>query len=233
MRSSRAVILSIIMALILPFLSCKDETKHDEGAASPPTSGPASDSVYARLLLTHVREHYDDLHDVAMRYHHEDHTLGGRIETELTWEDQILKSADVLSNETGSEELAQALIDRIAEWKIEGLAGPYKVLLPIKVRLAGIDDPDFLNRAILSGKITDSGGNPIDGAVISFKPQQEDQGAVPDAVTNREGIFIRTLIPPGRWTLECSHDDYNTAVAEQMSLTAGGHTRQDIVLTKR
>ena len=110
MRSSHAVVFSIIVALLLPCLSCKDETKHDQGSAGP----PALDSVYARLLLTHVREHYDDLHDVAMRYHHEDHTLSGQIQTQLTWEDQILRSADILSNDTGSEALAQALIARIS-----------------------------------------------------------------------------------------------------------------------
>jgi hypothetical protein len=53
------------------------------------------------------------------------------------------------------------------------------------------------------------------------------------AETNREGIFVRTLIPPGTYDLECSLLGYRTASKARVDLSAGEHEREKFVLEKK
>jgi hypothetical protein len=46
--------------------------------------------------------------------------------------------------------------------------------------------------------------------------------------TNREGIFIETLIPPGTWQISCSVNGYDPIVVDDILIEKGKHCRQDI-----
>jgi hypothetical protein len=166
-----------------------------------------------------------------MRYHHKDHTINGRVVISMIWEGGALKSAEVVGNETGDDGLPEALIESIQGWKVEGLEGPAQVAVPFNVKLVGLDDPEFPNTGILTGEVTDAEGTPLPGALILIRP--EVAGQVYRAETNREGVFVRTLIPPGVWDLECSLLGYGTAAKPGLEISAGDHKREKFVLKKK
>jgi hypothetical protein len=216
------------MGAILCLLSCGDDTKDEDAIEAGSPEYTAADTLHWNLLVAYLQEHFDDFHDVTMRYHHQDHTINGTIMIRMTWEDEVLKSAEVLSNETGSEELPLALIDKMTNWQIEGLDRRSVITLPVKVKLVGLDDPEFPNTAMLTGEVTDSDGNPLPGAIVSFMPRSGEQ--VLRTRTNREGIFVMTLIPPGVWDLECLLQGYGPATKEEITLSAGDHARERFTL---
>lgn len=221
-----------LLVVVLCCLSCGGGTEErGEAADATPPTHAASDTSYQNLLLTYLREHFDDIHDVTMRYHHRDHTINGQVAIKMTWENEVLKSAEVVSNETGSDELPGSLIEKMEAWKIAGLDGPAEMVLPFNVKLVGLDDPAFPNTGILTGEVADERGAPIWDALVLIKP--EVAGQVYRARTNREGIFVTTLIPPGTWDLECSHLGYETAARPGLKLKAGDHKREEFVLKSK
>jgi len=221
----------LALAILLCCFSCGKEPGGQEAAEEADAPAfTAADSLYWDLLIAYLRDHFDDFHDVTMRYHHEDHTINGTVEIRMTWEDRVLKSAEVLTNGTGSDDLPRSLIEKMQKWEVKGLDGPAEITLPVKVKLVGLDDPDFPNTAIVTGEVRDTEGNPLHGAMILIKP--EVAGQVYRAQTNREGIFVRTLVPPGTWDLECSLQNYETALKQGVSLVAGQHRRERVVLKK-
>ena len=213
----------VILAVMLCFVSCRKEAENRESAAA--------DSLCASLLITHLQAHFDDLHDVTMRFHHRDHALNGIIELKVRWEDGELTGTEVVANETGSDDLAEALLEKMQAWRIGGLDGPFETVVPINVKIVGLDDPEFPNTAILTGEIKGAEGNPLEDVMVLIKP--EVAGMVLRARTNREGIFVRTLIPPGTWDVEYSLQGYEAARKEGIKLSAGKHVRESVVLEKK
>lgn len=237
MRLQTVVIVSVVMLSVALFgLSCGKEPEdkttggRDDTGAGTEASAPL-DSLGQAVLLDYVRGHFDDIHDVTMRFHHKDHNINGRVAIEMIWEGGVVRSAEAVINETGDEDLPRALIEKIRGWKIEGLAGPSKVILPFNVQIVGLDDPEFPNTGILTGEVTDAEGRPLAGALIMIKPQVA--GLVHRAETNREGIFVRTLIPPGVWDVDCSLAGYITASKVGIEISAGEHCREKFVLNRR
>jgi uncharacterized protein (UPF0147 family) len=233
MRSKQILLAVLVMsAIMICCLSC-GEKAGEKGAAgeggAETAAGP--DTVSGKLLVAHIQAHFDDLHDVTMRFHHQDPTLNGMVEIKTMWENGLLKTAEVVANETGSDDLADALVEKMQAWEIEGLDGPFETVIPVNVKLIGLDDPKFPNTATLTGEIRDAEGNPVEGVMVVIKP--EVAGGVFRAQTNREGIFVRTLIPPGTWDVEYSRQGYETARTEGIRLAAGKHVRESVVLGKR
>lgn len=232
MRARRILIPAVLLGIVLCCLYCSKETGGEgtgDRAEAPPF--PEPDSADVAALLAHVRSHFDDIHDVTMRYHHKDPEINGRVVFFMLWEGGILKDAEVVGNETGDAGLPDAIIENIREWKIEGLKGPAHITIPFNVQLVGRDDPDFPNTAILTGEVADADGNPLHGALILIRP--EVAGRVYRTETNREGIFVTTLIPAGIWDLECSLPGYDTAARAGVDLAAGEHRRERFVLEKK
>jgi len=238
MRAKRILLPAVLLlGFMLCCLACGKETKVDgarsEGAGgeaeAPPI--PAADSLELDILIAYIQGHFDDIHDVTMRYHHKDHTINGRVVIEMIWEGGALKSAEVVGNETGDEDLPGSMIEKMRGWNIEGLDGPAQVAVPFKVQLVGLDDPEFPNTAVLTGEVVDADGKPLREAMILIRPQVA--GQVHRAETNREGIFVRTLIPPGTWDIECSLSGYGTATKPGVNLSAGDHEREKFVLEKK
>jgi len=217
----------LVVLVLLPQVSCGPRSD-DSGELR----GTAADSVAGALLTAHLRANFDDLHDVSMRFHHMDHTIGGTIAFAMSWENGVLTLVEVAHNETDNADLAAALIEKFRSWRIEGLAGPFRTNLPINIRLVGSDDPAFPATAIVTGTVTDAGGQPLHGAEVRFIARRPGQEPVLAARTNREGVFVRTLIPPGEWSLQCTHDGWAPVIIEGIALAPGQHHRESIVLNR-
>jgi hypothetical protein len=222
----------ITLWIVICCLGCGEKTDDRQTGDTPGAPAfTAADTLNWNAFVAYLQDHFDDFHDVTMRYHHRDHTINGVVEIRMTWEDRVLKSADVLTNGTGSDDLPRSLIEKMQKWEIAGLDGPAEITLPVNVKIVGLDDPDFPNTAIVTGEVRDTEGNPLHGAMILIKP--EVAGQVCRAETNSEGIFVRTLVPPGTWDLECSLQGYETALKQGVSLVAGQHMRDRVVLKKK
>ena len=139
------------------------------GAQEPAATVSGSDSLYTAMLFAHLRSNFDDIHDVSMRFHHLDHRLNGMIQIHSRWEGGRMTSADIARNETKSDDFALALIKSIGQWNIEGLAGPFEIDLPLRIRIVGSDDSTFAEKGILTGEICDDAGKPVRRARVSFR----------------------------------------------------------------
>ncbi len=202
------------------------------GSTQPGTAA-ANDSLNASLLLAHLRNHFDDIHDVSMRFHHRDHRIAGLIALRMFWQQERMDSVEVVQNETGDKEFPSELIKKLQTWRVTGLQGPFTMTLPLRIKLVGSDDSDFPNKAILTGQVYDADSVPVQDAVIRFLPGEEGLGMVPPARSNSEGIFVRTLIPPGVWTLQCEREGYCTIRLEKIVLHPGEHARRTCILQRQ
>jgi hypothetical protein len=222
----------LISGIVLFSISCGEKAKDRQAEdAGKGESFTAADTLNWNVFVAYLQDHFDDFHDVTMRYHDRDHTINGVVKIRMTWKDGRLVSAETVSNETGNADLPKSLIEKMREWRIEGLEGPAEIVLPVDVKIVGLDDPAFPNTAILSGQARDTDGNPLHGAMVVVKPKVA--GPVYRAQTNREGIFVKTLIPPGTWDLECWLDGYEPDIQRDVDLSAGQHMRVKFTLKKK
>jgi len=185
-----------------------------------------ADSVQTAALIGHLRANFDDIHDVSMRFHHLDHNLNGMIRLDMHWEDGRMTSAEVAANETGSEDFADALIENIEKWYIDELTGPFDFSLPLKITIVGSDDSKFYEKGILTGEVTDSNGNPIKEAQLLLRSSDDPGIELSPCYSNREGIFVKTLIPVGDWDVECTAPGSEEVLIENVGFKAGEHVRK-------
>ncbi len=190
------------------------------------------DECNVRCFMDHLRGHWDDIHDVIMRFHDQDPYLRGVAWIKMDWRKGELASASVDSNTTGNPALGPALIAAMKRWRIPGLSASWTATVPFKTEIRGTDDPSFRACGILTGMVTDATGAPVHGARLILAPRDNAQ-ARPDTVyTNREGIFICTLIKPGRWRLECSRNDDLPATVDTLDIEKGRHVRRLVNLRR-
>ena len=184
------------------------------------------------LLIRHLSENFDDIHDVSMRFHHLDPELNGLISLGLAWEEGRLRSFSVIDNETGSSEFATALGSAMEMWHIAGMPDNCRFNFSLMIKIVGRDDPAFLEKAIFTGEVIDSEQRPVRDARISFLGHPGGEKTVPDARTNREGIFVRTLIPPGTWSVKVSCPGYRDMNLKNMEFNTGEHKREEVVMER-
>jgi hypothetical protein len=218
---------SAMTCLLLPLLL----TLVCGAAAEAGTARNAEEAISAAvdIFVAHLRANFDDIHDVSMRHHLYDPSLGGTIALRLVWKDGRMTRAEVLENETGSTAEAADMIEAIRRWHIEGL-DDVEFSIPLRIKMVGSDDPAFHQRAILTGTVRDEVGNPVHGAVVSLCPAGGEGDPVTKATANREGVFIRSLIEPGTWSLRCECRGYRPRTIEPITLTAGEHRKLQLVL---
>jgi hypothetical protein len=190
----------------------------------------ANDSIYTVMLIDHLRANFDDIHDVSMRFHHLDHRLNGMIRLRMHWENGRMISSSVALNETNNEDLARALVRNIEKWNIPGLKGPFDIELPLRIRIVGSDDSTFSRKGILTGEIRDDSGRPVRNVRLSFRSAASPGDTLRACYSNREGIFVKTLIPPGEWNVECAAAGYETVTLRNTAFKAGDHIREKITL---
>ena len=190
----------------------------------------ANDSIYTSLLMNHLRKNFDDIHDVSMRFHHLDHRLNGIIQLRMHWEDGRMTSSSVVMNETKNEDFANALIQSVEGWYIPDLNGPFDIDLPIRIKIVGSDDSTFSEKGIFTGEIYDDAGKPVKDVRLSFRSAANPGDTLRDCHSNREGIFVKTLIPPGDWIIECAAAGYETVSLRNVGFKMGDHIRRRITL---
>jgi len=228
---SRSIYLFLGPLILLFFLvACKKESKQDDYSQ---LTASQRDSVYTGILFGHLRANFDDIHDVSMRFHHLDHTLNGLIVLKLDWENGKIQSAGIAENETGNEDFADAIIEKLNNWYIADLQQPFHIALPLRIKIVGSDDPSFNSKSIFTGEVLDNNGDVVQRAKISFVSAENAADTVASCYTNREGIFVRTLIPPGLWDISCSCPGYKKIVIKNVNFIAAEHHRQKIILSKQ
>ncbi|UCF36338.1 MAG: carboxypeptidase regulatory-like domain-containing protein [Acidobacteriota bacterium] len=200
----------LIALLMIPFPVSAQE------AASPETSD-------VERFITHLRANFEDIHEVSMRFHMTDPSLGGLIVLQMEWNEGRMTNGSVLENETGSKEEGAALLEAIGKWRIDGIEGPSSLQIPFRIKLVGSDDPAFPQSGILTGSVKNASGTPIHRAQIRFISSDDAETTLDPARTNREGVFIRTLVRPGTWDLECSAEGFETAIIPAVEFEAGTH----------
>jgi hypothetical protein len=215
----------VAAALAVTLSSCGGSDKQESSG-----SGCLADSIYAAALIGHLRANFDDIHDVSMRFHHLDHDLNGVIRIDMHWENGRMTGSSVAVNETGNEDFANALIENMQKWYIEELAGPFDFSLPLKITIVGSDDSTFHEKGILTGEVMDEDGSPVKGAQVFLRSSEDPAIELSPCTSNREGIFVKTLIPVGDWDVLCAADGYEEAIVEDLSFEAGDHLRQKFTL---
>ncbi len=188
------------------------------------------ESSCSALFLKHLRNNFDDIHDVSMRLHHLDHELNGIIALEMVWEGGRLISCSVLENETGNESFPADLGSAIGKWQIEEMPESCEFSFSFRIKIVGSDDPSFSEKAIFTGEVLDNEGNPVKEARISLRRSGDRDDSVSDSRTNREGIFVRTLIPPGTWNISISCPGYEDVILENSEFRGGEHKREKVVM---
>ena len=196
-----------------------------------PQNLTTNDSLYAASLISHLRNNFDDIHDVSMRFHHKDHTLNGLIVYALHWENGRLTSYSILRNDTNDEEFATALISNIEKWYVKDIDGPFDINLPLNIKIVGSDDSTFIDKGIFTGKIVNEVGNPVDGVKLSFISTYNSDETIRSIYSNREGIFVKTLIPVGNWNVVFKTEGYNSVVLENVNFKKGEHKRKNITIS--
>lgn len=219
MKSDTSVSKFIFIPALVLFMLPASVKAQQEGLQQDPN---------AALFVGHLKKHWDDVHDVIMRFHMDDPALKVVVFINMQWIDGRLQTAVADSNTTGNEQFGSALSEAISGWVIEGMSGEWTATVPIRTVIMGSDDPAFVRCGILTGKLTDASGNPISQAEMILRNDQEEYDPI-RFHANREGIFIRTLIPPGSWTLECTNDVFGAESARKVSFTEGEHVKLFLV----
>jgi hypothetical protein len=224
MRNPRGWASSALLSVLLcASLNLPGAAQTGEGPPEDPSPG---------IFMRHLRANWDDIHDVIMRFHHEDPGLKGLACISMVWREGTLASASVDSNDTGNPAFGLALIEAMKPWRIQGLAEGWATTVPFRTLIRGSDRAEFPERGIFTGKVADQSGNPVGGARLILIPAERTDARPDTSYTNREGIFIRTLILPGDWRLECSKDGYTPTVPDRLTFAKGEHVKRSITLSK-
>ncbi|MBU2649854.1 MAG: carboxypeptidase regulatory-like domain-containing protein [Bacteroidetes bacterium] len=181
-------------------------------------------------LMKYLRSHWDDIHDVIMRFHMDDPALKGTVFISMTWENGILENAVVDSNSTGNEQFGPAIIEAMKNWKIPEIQDTWQIVVPFRTMIYGSDRPDFKEKGIFTGKVMTASGEPVAQAKVILDPVKGNPAKADTAITNREGIFIRTLIPPGIWEIRCIREGYQPFIIEDVDFKKKGHIKTSIIL---
>jgi len=184
------------------------------------------------LFVNHLRGNFDEIHDVSMRFHHLDHELNGLISFDMKWRKGRLISCSSIENETGNGDFAAALQTSMENWNIDGMEPSCGFGFSFLIKIVGSDDPSFSEKAVFTGEISDVAGHPVKDVRVRLESTDWTDFKVPDGRSNREGIFVRTLIPAGNWTVTISCPGYQDIVQEDIELHPGGHKRIKAVLKK-
>ena len=190
------------------------------------TSNDPQEDTNTLLFMDYFRNHWDDIHDVVMRFHNDDPWLKGTVYMRMDWHNGMLHTASIDSNSTGNQAFGPALIGATRKWQIPGMAEEWSIVLPVRTEIYGSRQPEFNERGILTGTVTEPNGNPVPGAKLIMIPVESSIAIADTFYTNREGIFIRTLIVPGDWRLDCQKEGYKNIETDQISIEKGAHVKK-------
>jgi hypothetical protein len=148
----------------------------------------------------------------------------------MTWRQGVLEDASIAENTTGNTAYGESLIRAMEDWNIPEIHHAWSSALPIQTAIKGSDDPAFANRGILTGKVIKQKNEPVPGARVILDGKGSLRGRSDTLYTNREGIFIQTLIMPGKWMLNCSKPGFETLSIKDLEIMKGSHSKQELIL---
>jgi len=132
--------------------------------------------------------------------------LAGRVVVEVTLRDGLAADAVVVENNTGSEELGEAIIAGFESWYVEGLSGDVTFVLPL------VFQPSNGELATLEGRAFDHSGDPYEGATVTVS------GVDFWAETDADGYYTISGIPAGSYYVYCMTADYLESEASDVVL---------------
>lgn len=162
----------------------------------------------------------------------DDPYLKGTVEIKMEWINGKLSNADVKSNNTGSPNFGTALIDAMQNWYIKELPIKWNSMVPFKTEIYGSKNPAFKDCCIFTGKVIQLNGLPVKKARIILNPVLNGEAKADTLYTNREGIFIKTLLKPGKWEVICQNPVVELAEEFQINISVGEHIKKTIKLDK-
>src|SRR5688500_12226587 len=83
-------------------------------------------------------------------------------------------------------------------------------------------------RGSLAGKITDPNGAVVPGSKVEIK--NIDTGIVASATTGEDGAYSFPLLPPGKYALTVTKENFNTAVREGIQVRVADRLTLDVQL---
>ena len=83
-------------------------------------------------------------------------------------------------------------------------------------------------RGSLAGKITDPNGAVVPGSKVEIK--NIDTGIVSTATTGEDGAYSFPLLPPGKYALTVTKENFNTAVREGIQVRVADRLTLDVQL---
>jgi len=184
------------------------------------------------LFTEYLRSHWDDIHDVIMRFHMDDPHLKGTVLIHMEWNEGVLDSAAIASNTSGNNCFGEALVHVLKGWMITHMEGSWVATIPFRTEIVGSNDPGFRQCGIFTGKITGEDGRPIARVRLELRSLENMEERAQTFYSNREGVFIRTLIPAGTWSLTCSKAGYDTIRFDEIIFGRGEHVQVEIDLTQ-
>jgi len=219
MRRSRFALFAFTLVVVAaPLVVASDQAPPDSAVQSSEAPVDPSRAAFD-TFIRHLRANFEDIHEVSMRFHMSDPTQNGMMVVQMTWAEGRMQAATILSNETSAEE-GEAILEVLRSWRIEELSEPATFLVPFRFRIVGSDDPRYADMGIVTGRVTGPEGKPIPGAEIELLPDDKSLEPI-RARANREGVYVRTLIPPGTWTVVCRAEGLRTATIAGIELAEG------------
>ena len=76
----------------------------------------------------------------------------------------------------------------------------------------------------------DTQHNPINAAKLTFRSTINPDDTLRSCYSNREGIFVRTLIPIGSWNIECTASGFQKVHLQNVLFNEGDHLRKKIIM---
>src|SRR5215213_7728258 len=83
-------------------------------------------------------------------------------------------------------------------------------------------------RGSLSGKISDPNGAVVPGSKVEIK--NTETGIVSSALTGEDGSYSFALLPPGKYQLTVTRENFNTAVRDGITVRVADRLTLDVQL---
>lgn len=188
---------------------------------------------YRTHFMNYFNANINDVHNVIMKFHKDNPYMQGTVYCHLTWEKGNLINYSIDSNTTNNSSFAKALIEMFQSWTISRIQDKWQIVLPIKTFIVGSDQPEFNETGIFTGYVYNTLGVPIDEARLIFTSRDYPELTPDTLLTNPEGIFIKTLIKPGRWNVDFYHKDYESKTIRNMKFNKGQHIKENVRMSNR
>src|SRR5512144_3335567 len=96
---------------------------------------------------------------------------------------------------------------------------------------AGVVGAQTVTTGGITGVVRDAQGGVLPGATVTVT--SADTGLTRSAVTEQDGTFLVTLLPPGRYTVDAELTGFGKASVPNVDVLLGTATRADVAINPR